>query len=239
MTDARMDPAFRDALRSELVRQVTGYRRPWFRRSWLVAGPLALAAVAGGGAAVATDLIVLPGTDHVRALAPAVDTVRTGTASIELGPRPVGSTHVEVALTCQTPGTFTFADGAGMTCDHAGGRTKYSLAMQPGQTRTTIRASSDARWSITTTYVQRQPTDWATNASGETYGVVTGQDEPDLIAVIATNGQQGYARADSLSAGLPTNPANAVRNQTERQSSRTVPVYKPDGRTVIGEFRIG
>lgn len=239
MTDTRMDPVFRDALRSQLVRQVNGDRRSWFRRPWLVSGPLALAAVAGGGVAVATDLIALPGTDRVRALAPAVDAVRTGTVSIELGPRPVGSTHVEVALTCQTPGTFTFADGAGMTCDRAGSKTIYTLALQPGQTRTTIRASSDARWSITTTFVQRQPTDWATNAAGETYGVVKGQDEPDLIAVIATNGQQGYARADSLRTAVPVDPADAVRSQTERQSSRTVPVYEPDGRTVIGEFRIG
>jgi hypothetical protein len=239
MTDARMDPAFRDALRGELVRTVSGHRRPWFRRSWLVAGPLALAAVAGGGVAVATDLITLPGTDRVRALAAAVETVRTGTASIELGPRPVGSTHVEVWLTCLTPGSFTFADGAGGTCDGAGGKTGYSLALAPGQTRTTITASPDTRWSITTTYVRRQPTDWETNAAGETYGVVKGQEEPDLIAVYATNGRLGYARADNLKAGPPTAPADATHTQAERQASRTVPVYELDGRTVIGEFRIG
>jgi len=69
---------------------------------------------------------------------------------------------------------------------------------------------------------------------------------PDLIAVVATNGLQGYVHraeleeADGTAAAREfTSPEDAIRWQEERAGKTfTVPVYEADGTTQIGEFVI-
>ncbi|WP_157873668.1 hypothetical protein [Kineococcus radiotolerans] len=212
-------------------------------------GALILAGLGGGGAAVAAGVLPLPGADQVVLRAPASTVVHTGTATIDLGQRPAGTTSVELVLTCLTSGSFTFADGAGGSCsaediarDGGAGEIGYTLALQPEQTSTTITAAPGTRWSLTSTYSTRTSTDWAANANGDTYGVVKDDGStPDLVAVWATNGQQGYAYNRDLNPQpMPTSPEQALAWQEAHPlAPRTIPVYTSDGVTVIGEFQTG
>jgi|GEM_PF-2234306 len=78
------------------------------------------------------------------------------------------------------------------------------------------------------------------NAEGKTYGSAAGAksraEEPDLIAVIATNGEKGYVWKTDLYAGQPKNPEEAAKMVPKE---RVIPVYKSDGHTKIGEFVVG
>ena len=85
---------------------------------------------------------------------------------------------------------------------------------------------------------------WPTNGSGLTYGsaadAVSPGSEPALILVEATNGMTGYAYRTDLEEPAPSSPAEALRLQKARAGSvRTIRVYLADGRTRIGDFRIG
>ena len=77
-----------------------------------------------------------------------------------------------------------------------------------------------------------------TNEAGDTYGsIVTQTEVPDLIAAVATNGQNGFVKEADFFGELPKNPEEAIQLQKE-QKDRIIPVYKNDGITVIGEFVI-
>lgn len=84
------------------------------------------------------------------------------------------------------------------------------------------------------------------NDSGETYGkLVDSQSaierymkkEPDLIAVIATNGKEGYVKKTDFFPNLPRDPNEALE-QESANTDNVIPVYKTDGVTVIGEFEL-
>jgi len=85
-----------------------------------------------------------------------------------------------------------------------------------------------------------EPTDWATNAKGDTYGIIKNDgSRPDLMYIAATNGLMGYAYMADLEGFQPTSPEDALEWQREHgDESRTVPVYESDGETVIGEHVI-
>lgn len=79
----------------------------------------------------------------------------------------------------------------------------------------------------------------STNERGQTIGTAenarTEEEQPDLIAAIATNGQQGYIRkADTVSSD-PTSPEAAA---TQPDASKTIGVYAANGVTRIGDFVI-
>lgn len=77
------------------------------------------------------------------------------------------------------------------------------------------------------------------NAFGETYGsavdAATPQDEPDLILVVTTKGQEGYVRRSDLELPEPKTPEEAARRGRDHVP-RSLRVYQADGRTEIGEF---
>lgn len=235
------DPAFAAALRRELVAAVAAAPARRRRRVWTIAGALAGIGLAGGGIAVAADLLPLPGGDVVTALAMPVTQTHTGTATVALGPAPDGATHVDVELWCLTPGTFVLPDGAAMTCSDADagaatGRAGHTLPIGVGDPSVTIAADDGARWRLQATFVSRGATAWGVNAKGETYGVPNADGEPDLLAAIATNGRSGYVYAADLAGPMPSSPAEAA---TWDPAPRSVPVYESDGETAIGEFVIG
>lgn len=67
------------------------------------------------------------------------------------------------------------------------------------------------------------------------------ENEPDLIAVVATNGKIGYANRTDLTPQHAANPAEAVAMTMAARAGTghvrgPIPVYESDGRTVIGEF---
>lgn len=195
-----------------------------------------------------------PGGTLVTHLSERLTVTGTGTGTVELGPRPAGATGVAMVLDCLSAGEFRFPDGAGMACEGSdAGRqsvsdedyaaASYVIDLAQGTEEIEIRTATEgARWRLTTTYVSTELTDWGVNAKGETYGVENVNGSPDLTAVIATNGQTGYAYGADLAAAHgpePTSPDHALEMQEERAGqSVSVPVYESDGETVVGEFVI-
>jgi hypothetical protein len=145
-----------------------------------VPGRLLLAQASSGGqqhpvgpAAGTATATALPGGDTIVHLAAPVTADRTGTAVVEIGPAPAGADHIEIKLTCLSAGTFTVADGAGLTCSKAdaaagAGAMTYQLPVKAGQHSTTITTAGGSRWRLTATYSKVSTSAWGVNASGQT-----------------------------------------------------------------------
>ncbi|WP_426940008.1 peptidase M56 family protein [Pseudarthrobacter sp. S6] len=246
MNQLHVDDAFSDALRAELVSQVNKESPVVKRRRtrvWLGTGALAGAGLLGVGAAAA-GLFVIPGGEKVTPLASPVTTTYTGTATVELGTPPAGTTGIQMEFRCLTPGWFEFPDGAAASCSEADaasdrlGWSGYTISLAPGQDSVTIKTNTEARWQLTAEYVKQERTPLGVNSKGETYGVESQENgTPDLIAVMATNGQSGYAYASDLYGGpMPTSPEDAVKNFSSPRPPREIPVFQSDGETQIGGF---
>ncbi|CAM3299036.1 hypothetical protein HP548_12015 [Paenibacillus taichungensis] len=82
------------------------------------------------------------------------------------------------------------------------------------------------------------------NEQGQTLGegpLMPGKtQEPDLIKAENENGVQGYIKTSDLESGA-TSPEEALDYQKSKDSSefRYIPLYKSDGKTIIGEFKVG
>jgi hypothetical protein len=245
-----IDEEFATALRGMLVEHVRSSQDPRRFRWPTTMGLRALLATvvlaAGGGAAAATGVFSLPGSTVTTQLATAVNVTGVGTETISLGPQPQGANAISMTFTCLTPGTFTFADGSSEECsgpdmNHPSPSTE-ALPLAVGQDTTVITAAPGERWQATVFYAATARTPYKTNADGQTYGSDGGApagpvDEPDLVAVQATNGKVGYAYANQLYGPTSTSPAQAVA--TDNQPARIIPVYESDGKTRIGQFRVG
>lgn len=182
----------------------------------------------------------LPGGDIVTPLADPVTVSGSGTQTVHLGVPPQGTDGIDVHLTCLTVGYFEFSDGAAMECRAAdiGTRTASGIYRLPAtaETRdTTITAAPGQRWRITATYIKATVTEWGVNDRGQTYGVQNASGTPDLVAAMATNGEEGYVFATELTGPQPANPSEAA---TFQPTARTIPVYESDGVTQIGVFTV-
>ena len=238
--NVRMDETFASGLRAALVAEVTARRRTtWWRRSRKVTATLGVFALAGAGTAVAATILSSPpGSTKITPMASVVSVTATGTQTVELGEVPAGANRIELRLTCLTAGTFVFADGASLTCDPSDAGeavTTYSLPATPGQHSTIIKAGPAQRWNLAAQYATGRISPWGINADGKTFGVPNSHGLPDLVAVVATNGEEGYVYATQLQGGQhePSSPQEAA---TTRPTLRSIPVYTADGHTVVGEF---
>lgn len=236
---AQMDPGTRDAMRAALIDHVRSRSAPrrWWRR-WPVGLGLVVV-VAGGGTAVAADLLRVPGSAVVSAFADGVTLEATGSAVLEMGPPPGGATHVEIELQCLTPGSIRFADGASVMCSAADfddgaapGVVTYSMPLEPGQSSTTITTSPEAQWRANAHYSERHTSPLGVNADGNTYGTDPGAgDRPTLTAVGLGESGVGYVYTVDLEPPGPRTPQEAV---TWKAPDVDVPIYESDGRTAIG-----
>lgn len=239
-----MDERFATVLRAALIEHVQDGRARRWRARWRI--PLAVSAAVlaiGGGvaAAAATGVLPLPGGHVVTPLAQPVTVDGVATQTVDLGTPPSGATSIDIKLTCLTAGTFYTADGASLQCDAADagrGQMGWQLPVVPGQHTTTVRAGAGQRWRLVATYADVTTTTWGTNADGLTYGVPNERGTPDLVAVIATNGETGYVYAKALDEPTPANPSQALHWQNSPLITIHVPVYQPDGKTQIGVFDI-
>ena len=105
-------------------------------------------------------------------------------------------------------------------------------------------------------WIKKAPPEYKTNESGQTYGNVdpfvepAAQATPDLIAAIGLDGIEGYVYAYDLDGEQPNNPDEAAvymeNLEKEIQNAkdagwdhlRYIPLYKEDGKTVVGQFGI-
>ncbi|WP_125609975.1 peptidase M56 family protein [Specibacter cremeus] len=167
-----------------------------------------------------------------------------------VGAVPAGATNVVLELTCLTPGRFDFEDGASVSCtaaDVGSAGAGYSVGLVPGQHMVTIHTEPGTRWRLAATYVNQATTAWGVNVNGESYGVQNEHGVPDLVAVVASNGRNGYVRRSEMEDADGTtaakgfkSPDDAIAWQDARRGrSFPIPVYAADGKTVIGEFIIG
>lgn len=179
----------------------------------------------------------LPGGDRVTHLGPVVRTTATGAADLGLGPRPPEATHVEYTLLCIDAGRLDLPNGAGATCE-AGSQISDTVRIKTGATSYRITAEAGMQWYAEAVYAQRVVTPWAVNDAGQTYGVDNDRGSPDLVAVVADDGTEGYARRADLDGFTPRTPAEALEYQRTRAPSRTIDVVESDGRTVVGTMTI-
>ncbi|MCU1678854.1 MAG: hypothetical protein JWM93_3612 [Frankiales bacterium] len=231
-----MDDEFAAQLRAALIKHIEEepqrHRRGRRKLAALLGGGVL---VMGGGVAVATGVLPLPGTDVVTSVAAPVTATRTGTATVDLGEAPAGTTAIAIQLMCLSAGHFFTEDGANMVCgpeDAGHGTMGWQLAVQPGQRSTTIRAGAGESWRLVATYSMVETTAWGVNADGQTYGVANDSGTPDLIAAIATNGELGYIYSTEMLLPAPT----SLQTEPATTEPRRVTVYASDGRSVIGEF---
>jgi hypothetical protein len=247
-----MSDRFAHTFRATLVDHVARHGRPRRHRRTLLGTGAALAVVLGGTvAAAASGLLTLPGGTETTHLGATRTGTFTGTDDLELGERPADATGVAVSFTCLAPGQFTFDDGAAVTCtttDDSTHPTTYLLPLNSIQDdAVSVTTSPDAAWTMTAGYVSETTTQWAVNESGQSYGVINEHGVPDLIAVIATNGRQGYVNREDLEDANGTTaakdfrtPEDALRWQEENEGAvHLIPVYEADGTTPVGEFRVG
>ncbi len=241
-----IDPVFANALRRELIEHVNARKRRRWLAPWL-ASVSAVVIVAGGGVATAA-VLGLPGAPTLMPASEKVSVTGTGTATAELGSAPVDANYVTVRFECLTPGDFEIS-GVRVSC-HEADVAQQSVFDIPSnyvrEDQLEVLAGPGSSWQLTATYVVKSPTEWGRNIHGETFGVINDAGSPDLIAVEATNGKQGYVRAVDLNQanGDPTalnftSPDDALRWQQEVAGTIvTLPVVESDGETRIGEFVI-
>lgn len=273
MNDENFDAARSDILRSAVIDHVNAsvMRESMRVRTRRLAATFALgvAVVAGGGLAGASALGLLdwpvivtdplPGGDLVE-IVPAsgasgsivVDLVGEGDERIPLPAAPTDATHVSAQLTCLEPGRFSWGtdphNNPSIICgaEDVGtrsGASWYDFALSDADALH-IGAGAGSRWRVAVAFVSIERTDWGVNDRGDSYGVENPLGTPDLIAVVATNGLEGYVYADDLAeangsrAALDVDsPEEALAWQEERRGAEfRIPVYLSDGETVIGEF---
>lgn len=207
----------------------------------------------GGGAAIASGALVLPGGNEILTLAGPVGSTFTRNGSLPLGAPPASANVVEVTFTCLSAGNFVFptepvdpthpADPMLLTevmCSEPNNESAITglipLCALSG-TELTVATSPDASWSLTAQYVNKEVTGWATNASGHSFGLHNENGDPELVRVQATNGELGYAYRQGLDGGpAPTTPEEAAAWNESHTADRVIPVFESDGQTIIGEF---
>ena len=191
----------------------------------------------------------LPGATTAVELGEPLEVTATGTSTVSLGPRPAGATAAKVSVACLTAGRIEYPDGSSIECDRPApedeiadpARSNYALVdLDPGQTTLRFQAPEHVGWKVVATYVRTETSAWGVNAKGETFGVQRHGKSPDLIAIVTTDGKQGYAYVKDLDWPAPTSPADALAQQKAHEGrSRSIPVYESDGETIIGEYTRG
>ncbi len=78
-----------------------------------------------------------------------------------------------------------------------------------------------------------EPVEFAVNDNGETYGSPVNDQVPNLILIRAEGGKIGYVRVSELDFAR-----NLAKSNPNPNAVFTVDVYKSDGVTTVGIFRV-
>jgi hypothetical protein len=93
------------------------------------------------------------------------------------------------------------------------------------------------------TAVEVKAPNYPVNKQGQTYGhgpyPSGAPQEPDLVKAEGENGVTGYVKASDLASSV-SSPEEALASQEsiEAVGYKSIPLYKSDGKTVIGEFKM-
>ncbi|SIR58224.1 hypothetical protein [Microbacterium sp. RURRCA19A] len=248
MNTPSLSPAFSSALRAHLVAEARSLRR---RRRWGVwaTGASVVLLLGGTSAAVASGVLSLPGAPQDTVLGVERSIEAAGVGALDLGPVPAGATDVALTVRCRDAGAFDLPGTGSMVCETPeDGAASWTVALDAvDPTHLEVIAEDGVRWAMTGRYVSRETLPLETNADGETFGSIVAGETPDLVAVVATNGSEGYVRRTDLEDADGTtaarsfrSPADALAWQEEHAGrSVAIPVFASDGRTVLGEFVVG
>lgn len=191
---------------------------------------------------------VLPGADRVTPLSDPRVHEGEGTQTVDLGVVPGRATAIASSLVCRTPGRIKRPDGSAMIC----GASDVGEERPPGlldigslsrPSEYVVTAKPGVEWTLITYFVRTETTAWGVNPKGETFGVENDSGEPDLIAVMATNGKRGYLYADELDSATGGDVSNPKEAKEWMEGWPHEPVvlnvYESDGETVVGQFVTG
>jgi hypothetical protein len=212
------------------------------------------------GAPIAAPAGVIPGSPVSALVGDPFTIPYDREATVSLADRPSEATHARVSVhpikTAGEGGTLKYGtDAAGnnpsltwTASDVAGTDPEGWYDFPVDATVSTLYITSTGAGTVTIQYITQVPTEFGVNANGESYGI-TGSDrgEPDLIAVEATNGSQGYVYRTELEEANGTaaiedfdSPEDALAWQEAHAGVvHLIAVYNSDGTTEIGEFRAG
>jgi hypothetical protein len=119
-------------------------------------------------------------------------------------------------------------------------------ALATGETAFVVATDATTTWTISARYANSVTTDWGVNANGQTYGVPNEKGFPDLEAVADMDGNIAYIYSAQIWAGIPADlPENATQQEIDAWNAEhaddvtSIPAYKSDGVTIIGEWVTG
>jgi hypothetical protein len=228
-------------------------RHPLRRRVLLGIGGFTVAGLLVGGGGAIAGVWHLPGEPTDAVLTEWVSADGTGSAVLDLGRAPEGSTWLSVRFTCLSAGEFSVDLGGdtsmGTTCSAAdvplSSSDSPTFALESDDPELSVGASEGAAWKLDYRFVDRQYIPWKVNANGETYGVPNENGIPDLEAVTDFEGHIAYIRSSEqrdLIADLPDNATQAEVDQYNREHADdviSIPAYESDGVTVVGTWSGG
>lgn len=210
-------------------------------------------------AAVAAPAGVIPGSTIIALVGEPINVSLTEDMTVPLPENAASSeaTHARVTITALSTGDVSFGtDPAGnnpsaswSSADEIGtasATTQYDFPLD-GTVDAIYLRPHDFTGIATVQLVTQIPTDLGVNEHGQTFGVTgSSRGEPDLVAVVATNGAPGYvlrrdledANGTAAAEGF-TSPGDAVEWQESQQDGVVLLlVYESDGTTVVGEFAV-
>lgn len=244
--NTKLPDSFSDALRAELVEVVRNSRKRRWSRKWTISAVVAIVTVSAAGTATAISNL-LPGAPVIEELSATSTYSFAGSQTIELGTPPDGASGLSLSFTCHSPGRYQVSDSFSVECsDGEPNSVSFNTVDLPPDSTLQVTAPPTAEWDLAVAFINSTTTPWATNASGQTYGVSNEHGSPDLIAVIADDGNGGYVSASDLAdangetaAESFASPEDALRwQESVRGTSVSMPVYLYDGLTQIGTFTI-
>jgi hypothetical protein len=258
MTAPQMGDGFADAFRRALITHVdapTPARHR--RRRWVLSGAIAaVTLLASTATAAAVGVLVLPESIPVTPVSSFVAGTYSGTQTVQLGPVPDDANGVVVSLHCLTPGYVGLPGGVGVTCTaddllRSDVQPAFIYDLIPladaSDGALIVTAPLASNWTILAAYSTSSSSAWASNANGESYGVVGATGPPDLIAVRNADGATGYIRRTDLERAVgivvvssaPGSTGDGADTFADAASSSSIPLYDSDGTTKIGEFTNG
>lgn len=240
MVDLTIDKAHVASLREELAALPKARSKSRGRRFVLISGASAVALLAfGAGGAVAATYL-LPGADKVAELSQPDATSGNTSTTVALPAPPAGTNSLEYTIQCFSKGVLSLPDGSEFHCA-PGAPAKSSMPWSSDLRSFHIETKGAVSWKFSYVFSDRTLSPFALNAAGQTYGVDSDSRHPDLIAAIATNGEQGYIFRKALLAAMtcvsPHSPSAAVSCSPDSKL-QSIPVYESDGTTQIGTYTL-